>query len=419
MGLLTRATNRLSKILKDEDDLLHATIEPASADDANLRALRSRIRQAKVVIEAEAQKLEKALDNYSTAADSLKDDTPSISEILAKVEQNTEAAQGLLDHAYNAMTTLARLQESIDDFYTHSSRCRSPGDEARSSPYSEVQRRDLGERNVLDILRAHIVGTVVLISEALTPRNTWKMGRIVKLHQSLSNAIREVEVRLPNGCTIRRPVNMLIPLELHQQPDTDKEQTIMDEPSDGKDNSQHLDPPRYNLRPRSRRITTAVKLAHVTATTICLLLMMTLLPNASAEEPSSNYTYAEGQMLCVPGGVHLLSKNIRRYELCANEHCQVKDNPERNETVLFPPEATLHEHDVLWKFSDGNRMTIVETTCSPISFCDKVQCWFCTANIFNPKCSPKAAILASAVILYGVIAMTYLVCYVPIVIFYS
>ncbi|VDP47848.1 unnamed protein product [Heligmosomoides polygyrus] len=121
-GLLTRATNRLSKILKDEDDLLHATIEPTSADDANLRALRRRIRQAKVVVEAEAQKLEKALDNYSTAADSLEDDTPSISEILAKVEQNTEAAQGLLDQAYNAMATLARLQESIDDFYTHSSR---------------------------------------------------------------------------------------------------------------------------------------------------------------------------------------------------------------------------------------------------------------------------------------------------------
>ncbi|VDP08793.1 unnamed protein product [Heligmosomoides polygyrus] len=92
------------------------------------------------------------------------------------------------------------------------------------------------------------------------------MGRIVKLHQLLSNAIREVEVRLQNGRTIRRPVNMLIPLELQQQPDTGGDQRITDEPSDGEDNSQHLDPRRYNLRPRSQRITTAIKLAHVAPT---------------------------------------------------------------------------------------------------------------------------------------------------------
>ncbi|EPB68640.1 hypothetical protein ANCCEY_12269 [Ancylostoma ceylanicum] len=58
------------------------------------------------------------------------------------------------------------------------------------------------------------VGKIVLISEAVMPRNTWKMARITKLLPSRNNVVQEVELRLPNGRTIRRPVNLIVPLEL-------------------------------------------------------------------------------------------------------------------------------------------------------------------------------------------------------------
>ncbi|KAE9413301.1 hypothetical protein Angca_001090, partial [Angiostrongylus cantonensis] len=69
--------------------------------------------------------------------------------------------------------------------------------------------------------RIPTLDTVVLIHESVQPRNTWKMGRIVKLQQLESGIIREAEVRLPNQRIIRRPVNLLIPLEIGE---TEEEQ---------------------------------------------------------------------------------------------------------------------------------------------------------------------------------------------------
>ncbi|KAE9412534.1 hypothetical protein Angca_001260, partial [Angiostrongylus cantonensis] len=57
------------------------------------------------------------------------------------------------------------------------------------------------------------IPTVVLIHEPVQPRNTWEMGRTIKLHQSESGAISEEEIRLPNQKIIRGSVNLLILLE--------------------------------------------------------------------------------------------------------------------------------------------------------------------------------------------------------------
>ncbi|KAK6743234.1 hypothetical protein RB195_010471 [Necator americanus] len=58
------------------------------------------------------------------------------------------------------------------------------------------------------------VGTVVLICDSTQPRNTWKIGRIVCLRSNDSGITRELEIEMPNKRTIRRPVNLVVPLGL-------------------------------------------------------------------------------------------------------------------------------------------------------------------------------------------------------------
>ncbi|KAE9411802.1 hypothetical protein Angca_001528, partial [Angiostrongylus cantonensis] len=61
-------------------------------------------------------------------------------------------------------------------------------------------------------------GTGVLIHDPALPRNTWKMARIIDLKRSESGAIREAQLKLPTGRIIRRPINLLVPLELEDSP---------------------------------------------------------------------------------------------------------------------------------------------------------------------------------------------------------
>uniref|UniRef100_A0A7I4YJW5 DUF5641 domain-containing protein n=1 Tax=Haemonchus contortus TaxID=6289 RepID=A0A7I4YJW5_HAECO len=56
---------------------------------------------------------------------------------------------------------------------------------------------------------------VVLLADDNLPRNTWKMGRISALKPGRDGAIREVELHMPNGNILRRPINLLVPLELN------------------------------------------------------------------------------------------------------------------------------------------------------------------------------------------------------------
>ncbi|VDM64976.1 unnamed protein product [Angiostrongylus costaricensis] len=82
------------------------------------------------------------------------------------------------------------------------------------------------------------------------------MDRIVKLKPSESGAIREAHVKLPNGRIIRRPVNLLIPLELgNTQPNESPSVDDGTNTAPGHDinNEVKLDEKsreRYNLRPR-------------------------------------------------------------------------------------------------------------------------------------------------------------------------
>ena len=56
------------------------------------------------------------------------------------------------------------------------------------------------------------IGQIVHVKEDL-PRSRWKMGRITHLIKSKDHEIRAANVLLPNGNIIKRPINLLYPLE--------------------------------------------------------------------------------------------------------------------------------------------------------------------------------------------------------------
>ncbi|RCN28821.1 hypothetical protein ANCCAN_25432 [Ancylostoma caninum] len=54
---------------------------------------------------------------------------------------------------------------------------------------------------------------IVLVSDPGLPRNSWKMERIVNLPEH-NGTIREAELKMPNGRTLRRPIKLFVSLEL-------------------------------------------------------------------------------------------------------------------------------------------------------------------------------------------------------------
>ncbi len=55
---------------------------------------------------------------------------------------------------------------------------------------------------------------IVLIQDDSLPRGSWQMGRINNLFPSADNKIRSAEVAMQDGKTIKRPINLLYPLEI-------------------------------------------------------------------------------------------------------------------------------------------------------------------------------------------------------------
>ncbi|VDL82556.1 unnamed protein product, partial [Nippostrongylus brasiliensis] len=86
-----------------------------------------------------------------------------------------------------------------------------------------------------------------LLMDPNIPRNTWKMARITQVHPNKDNVIREVELMLPNRRKTRRPINLIVPLELD---DCTEDQTDLQHQTEEPNDTRQTSTTRYNLRKR-------------------------------------------------------------------------------------------------------------------------------------------------------------------------
>ncbi|EPB66129.1 integrase core domain protein [Ancylostoma ceylanicum] len=57
-------------------------------------------------------------------------------------------------------------------------------------------------------------GAVVLLMDPILPRNEWRLARIVEARAGTDGVVREAKLRTATGRIIRRPINLIVPLEL-------------------------------------------------------------------------------------------------------------------------------------------------------------------------------------------------------------
>ena len=69
------------------------------------------------------------------------------------------------------------------------------------------------------------IGEIVHIKED-SPRGKWRMGKLEELIQSNDTEIRAAKVRMSNGNLLKRPLNLLYPMELAESTETEQPKDI-------------------------------------------------------------------------------------------------------------------------------------------------------------------------------------------------
>ncbi|ETN78389.1 hypothetical protein NECAME_18219 [Necator americanus] len=254
------------------------------------------------------------------------------------------------------------------------------------------------------------IGDVVLVSDPVIPRNEWKLARITDTRAGRDGEIREVELLTPARRKIRRPPNLLIPLEI--QPATTPSHTTPGDHavSDGTDEQIPTSHP-YNLRPRravhyaDEQVVTTTQTATVRRFPpkwfLFYIMIITLFTT------SSTFANRDISMTCSNEGVLVHTSRNDPFEICADHHCQMITPVTNPFLVKFPPEVTLHDYLVSLKWNTGDQLATMETMCHRLNFCQQLDCWICSAVVFNPECWPMGAIVITALLLYVIVAILY------------
>uniref|UniRef100_A0A915B208 DUF5641 domain-containing protein n=1 Tax=Parascaris univalens TaxID=6257 RepID=A0A915B208_PARUN len=58
---------------------------------------------------------------------------------------------------------------------------------------------------------------IVIVAEEDLPRAEWKLGKVEKLYKNHEGKTKTVDVKMPNGHVLKRPVSMLYPLEVSEE----------------------------------------------------------------------------------------------------------------------------------------------------------------------------------------------------------
>uniref|UniRef100_A0A7I4XXC3 Phlebovirus_G2 domain-containing protein n=1 Tax=Haemonchus contortus TaxID=6289 RepID=A0A7I4XXC3_HAECO len=242
------------------------------------------------------------------------------------------------------------------------------------------------------------------------------MARITGLRQGTDGAIREVELITATRRKIRRPVNLLIPLELQ---DSEQEASISKQKEAPPEQPAPQQPPRtqnYNLRERKatrhvHNATTAISTRTTRGVWFLFYIMILNLLNIAHGNSTKGM-----HVSCGDKGVMVHAQQGQAFEICAERLCEVRNMDTAPLLIKFPLDITIIDYRVLVKWNVENHLATMETRCKGLDFCSNIDCNICLSILLNPECWPLGAILTFTLCLYGIIALTYACLYVPVTI---
>ncbi|KAF7635993.1 Integrase catalytic domain-containing protein [Meloidogyne graminicola] len=219
------------------------------------------------------------------------------------------------------------------------------------------------------------VDDVVLVEEAMQPRNTWSLARIVKLNGE-PGPIRSVRLLMPNGRITTRPINRIYPLEAGPKA-IEQENLISTESPEAEitpltrtptsalnsppfeEEAEEDPPPQREIRKKiveeggepdsKHRMTTRGK-ARRAAASVMLLAFLSLLVTAFASgTPVLNCTgcpTCQGCLIhCNKQGVKILApEKITKVQVCCADQCHLLPGRPEIDHAL-PKEMLLNDYE--------------------------------------------------------------------------
>lgn len=211
------------------------------------------------------------------------------------------------------------------------------------------------------------------------------MAKITDLAPNSEGTTREAELITAKKRKIRRPINLLIPLELSCEEDTSAERN-----TSSAEGPVQKHP--YNLRPRRNK----PLLPFSTNVAVLISIIFTLF----APAVHSTQKNAPIKIQCDKRGMTLQTNQSLDLEICIEDECKSFNTSSSQLPLQFPPYLTIYDHDVYLKWKTNTTTASLRITCPGIDFCENIQCWFCFRLLFNPECWPTGALILFTIIIY-------------------
>ncbi|KAL6735696.1 hypothetical protein Aduo_006111 [Ancylostoma duodenale] len=255
------------------------------------------------------------------------------------------------------------------------------------------------------------VGDVVLIDDDLrTSKDHWPMGLIQDLVKSKDGETRSAILKTSTGRCTQRPINRLIPLEIHSTSSPEAVPSVErnEEPQQDivANNDQHRRPV---LDRKAKKPVNYCENTTSVSTTSTKRGTQTMLLTLIACSLFSSTTTAF--LKCRESGVQIDSRSISnttfQSELCINHRdCSAMQSTPRIREQDLRPHQLINPYVILWRALVNMSQHIEEITCPEQSICNAIHCTFCPLVLRNPQCYPKTTIAVTATLAYIVIAAT-------------
>ncbi|EYC20167.1 hypothetical protein Y032_0022g485 [Ancylostoma ceylanicum] len=255
------------------------------------------------------------------------------------------------------------------------------------------------------------VGDVVLIDDDLrTSKDHWPMGLIQELVKSKDGEIRSAVLKTSTGRCTQRPINRLIPLEIHSTTQPEAVSSIESNEEPQQDIVANTDQHRRPVLERKAKKpvnycenTTSVSTTSTkggTQTMLLALIACSLLSSTTA-----------AVLKCTGSGVQIDSRSISnttfQSELCVNHRdCSIIQSTPPIHQQDLGAHQLINPYVVSWRALVNASQHVKEIKCPEQSICNAIHCTFCPLLLGNPECFPKTTIAVTATLLYIVTAVT-------------